>query len=393
MQSQRKPQFYILFMLVSFASVGAVIFTPALPALAKFFHISIPYSQLAVMFYLFGYALGELPYGPIANRFGRRKAIHTGASIAVLGCVICLLAGYLHLFVLLLVGLFIMAFGAAVGLGAALAIIADCYQGEQQTTLDALMFTSFAVMPAIAVVVGGFLVHYLNWQSCFYVFAVYAVLIFFSSSHLPHTSVAHDQQAFKLSHIIAAYKMPLTNLPFLCGAIIVAAATSFVYFYAAQAPLIGMVTIHLRPHEYGLFSLLPYFGMLTGSLASRKLTKWFGALGTIWLGFGVALVAALVMLISFMLGFVKIASLFLPMLVLFFTVPAIFANGAAIAFSYAKNKSNASAILNFVNIAFSFIGVFIFSIANIKSALVFPVALLIALIIIACLTLRLHLKT
>ena len=305
MQNQKKPQFYILFMLVSFAAVGAVIFSPALPALARFFHVSVPHSQLTVMFYLFGYAFGELPYGPIANRFGRRKAIHIGSSIAVLGCVICLLAGYLHFFILLLIGLFITALGAAVGLGSTLAMIADCYQGEQQAALDARMFMSFALMPAVAVVVGGFLVHYLNWQSCFYVFALYAVLVFLLSTRLPHTSITHDQQAFKLNHIVAAYKESLTNMPFLSAAIIVAVTTSFVYFYVAQAPLIGMTMIDLRSHEYGLLSLIPYSGLLIGAVASRKLTQYFGIIATIWFGFTIALLAALIMFVSFILGFVS----------------------------------------------------------------------------------------
>lgn len=79
-------------------------------------------------------------------------------------------------------------------------------------------------------------------------------------------------------------------------------------------------------------------------------------------------------------------------MLMFFTIPLIFSNAAQIAFSYAKNKSNASAMLNFINITLSFIGVFIFSIANIKSALVLPIALLGVIAIIALIMLRLKLK-
>lgn len=70
-----KPQFMILLFLVSFASVGAVLFTPALPSITSFFQVSVGQAQLTITSYLIGYALGQLPYGPLANRFGRKKTL------------------------------------------------------------------------------------------------------------------------------------------------------------------------------------------------------------------------------------------------------------------------------------------------------------------------------
>jgi MFS family permease len=73
-----KPQFLTLLLLVSFGSVGAVLFTPALPAIQQFFQVTVGQAQLTMTSYLLGYALGQLPYGPLANGIGRKKTLYIG---------------------------------------------------------------------------------------------------------------------------------------------------------------------------------------------------------------------------------------------------------------------------------------------------------------------------
>ena len=70
--NQKEPHILILIIMSSFASMGAIIFAPALPEIAQYFHISQGHSQLTITLFLLGYAIGQLIYGPLANRFGRR---------------------------------------------------------------------------------------------------------------------------------------------------------------------------------------------------------------------------------------------------------------------------------------------------------------------------------
>src|SRR6202795_1670991 len=73
---QKEPHIVTLIIMSSFASMGAVIFTPALPEIAQYFQISQGHSQLTITLFLLGYAIGQLIYGPLSNRLGRKPAFY-----------------------------------------------------------------------------------------------------------------------------------------------------------------------------------------------------------------------------------------------------------------------------------------------------------------------------
>src|SRR5687768_11342902 len=113
---QQQFAFLILLMLISFASIHAVLFTPALPHLAHSFDITIESAQQTLTWFLIGYALGQLLYGPLANRFGRKPALYSGICLQILSSFMCVLAGKLACYPLLILGRFFLALGSGVGL-------------------------------------------------------------------------------------------------------------------------------------------------------------------------------------------------------------------------------------------------------------------------------------
>ncbi|MBS0654115.1 MAG: MFS transporter, partial [Verrucomicrobia bacterium] len=152
-----KPQFIILLVLVSFASVGAVLFTPALPSIQEFFGISVGKAQLTVTAYLIGYAFAQLPYGPIANRYGRKPALYFGISLAIIGSLLCAFSAPAHSFGLLLFGRVIQALGASVGLKVSFTMVGDAFDQTVATKTISRLLLSFAVMPSLAIAIGGWL--------------------------------------------------------------------------------------------------------------------------------------------------------------------------------------------------------------------------------------------
>src|SRR5579864_6635516 len=93
MQTKSQLPFFTLLLLISFASVNAVLFTPALPNITHFFGISEDIAQQTITWFLIGYAVGQLIYGPIANRFGRKHALYTGIGIQIISSLFCVVAG------------------------------------------------------------------------------------------------------------------------------------------------------------------------------------------------------------------------------------------------------------------------------------------------------------
>src|SRR3990167_1512090 len=83
----KKPRLLTLMFLSASAQMGAVLMMPALPEISAHFGIHTSTTQLAVTFFLLGFAFGNLFYGPLANRYGRKKAIHVGIVIATMGSI------------------------------------------------------------------------------------------------------------------------------------------------------------------------------------------------------------------------------------------------------------------------------------------------------------------
>src|SRR4029078_3396446 len=120
---QKEPHIFILIIMCSFASMGAIIFTPALPEIGQFFHVAQGHSQLTISLFLLGYAIGQLIYGPLANRFGRKPAFFIGVFIATLGSLFSILSEPLQSFGLLIFGRVLEALGSSAGLVISFTII------------------------------------------------------------------------------------------------------------------------------------------------------------------------------------------------------------------------------------------------------------------------------
>src|SRR5579872_5320134 len=162
------PSLIVLLLLVSFGSVGAVLIAPALPAIQLFFNRSVGEAQLVITAYLAGYGLGQLPYGPMANGLGRKKTLMIGIIIAIFGSLLCVLSKTTHSFALLIFGRFVQALGACVGLKISFTMIADCFEQKEATRKVSQLIFAFAIMPGVAMAIGGWLTQMFDWQSCFY---------------------------------------------------------------------------------------------------------------------------------------------------------------------------------------------------------------------------------
>lgn len=91
-ESSKEPHLLSLMLLSAFAVMGAIILTPDLPKITSFFHISTGTSQLSVSIFLLGYAGGQLIYGPLANRYGRKPALYIGIVVATVGSLFSILS-------------------------------------------------------------------------------------------------------------------------------------------------------------------------------------------------------------------------------------------------------------------------------------------------------------
>ena len=101
----------LLLSYICIASFSAAIVTPALPQIGSFFHITSSSLSWVVSIFLVGYVIGQLIYGPIANRFGSLNALRSGLVINLIGIIICLIGIESSMYMVILAGRFITALG------------------------------------------------------------------------------------------------------------------------------------------------------------------------------------------------------------------------------------------------------------------------------------------
>lgn len=385
----KTPQLIILLLLVSFASVGAVLFTPALPTITAFFQVSIDEVQLTITSYLLGYAFGQLPYGPLANRFGRKKTLYIGLSLAIFGSLLCVVSAWVISFKLLVFARFLQAFGGCVGLKVSFTMVADVYSQKVATKIIARILMAFAVMPGVATMIGGGLTQFISWQSCFYFLAIFGGFILWLSTRLPETAKSLDPNALNISEIYHGYMTAFKNQRLIISGLIMGCGTAIVYVFASKAPFIGINLIGMTPSAFGAFNLLPLVGMLLGSLLAAKLSEKFSLLKLLFAGILSSLFATLTMLIPFASGLLNPISLFFPMFLIYFTEALVFANISSFGLANAKNKSNGSAVLNFVNLSATVIATLLAEFIYPESAVFMPINFIVFFCIMLLLWFRL----
>lgn len=388
----REPHLVSLIILSAFASMGAVLITPALPEMVTYFNISEGYAQLTVTLFLIGYAAGQLIYGPLANRFGRKPAFYTGIVIATIGSIVSILSAPERSFSLMLVGRLLEALGSSAGLVTSFTIISDFYYPAQARKITSYMMMAFAIVPGVALFLGGIISQYLHWEVCFYFLLAYGLVLFYPAYKLPETLQNKDLSAVKIKRIRRSYFEVFTNKVLITYSLLFGMSCMLPYVFSADGPFIGIHVIGLSAGNYGMIALIPTFGMLIGSIFSAQLTKRFSANKLIAFGALLELCASIVMLVLFLLGVINALSLFVPMFFIFSGHAFVSGNGSSSAMYFAIDKANGSAVMSFICVGMPVVGTLVLVLLNVQTATVMPIIFIcaIALLLLLLFSVRMH---
>jgi DHA1 family bicyclomycin/chloramphenicol resistance-like MFS transporter len=260
----KEPHIITLTLLSAFAAMGAILMTPALPEIAKYFNISIGLSQLTITSFLLGYAIGQLIYGPLANRFGRKPALFIGIALATLGSLFSILSSPVESFHLLIIGRFLEAIGASAGLVISFTIINDFYYPKQIRRIMASLMLAFAIMPGLGIAIGGGLVEYIDWQACFYFLLLYGLVLILPVVRLSETLVEIDHHALHYKHLFKKYLNMFRNKKLIGFSLCVGFSSACIYVFGAEGPFIGIQVVRVH-------------GGVKGVALCRDVRKLYGA--------------------------------------------------------------------------------------------------------------------
>lgn len=242
------------------------ILLPALPTIKDDFAVSNDVAQLTLSLSMLAIALGTLCYGPLSDKYGRKPIMLLGLSITFLGSLFCLLADTITLLIL---GRFVQAFGGAVGLVLARAIVRDVYGASEAARVIATLVMVMVVVPMLSPAIGGELMARFGWQSVFVVIAVGSGIMFvLLQLSLPETL----QESVPFEGIVAMLKTfghLLSSTAFRGYALCVAFVSVVFFSFISAAPEI-MVTVLGRPAtEYGYYFVMIPLGFMAGNFVAR----------------------------------------------------------------------------------------------------------------------------
>lgn len=358
-----------LLLLISFASVNAVLFTPALPNIVHFFNISEDMAQQTMTLFLIGYALGQLVYAPIANRFGRKPALYAGICLQIVSSLLCVLSGLLHAYWLLNLARFLLAIGSGVGLKMTFTLVNECYEPLAASQKISHLILAFAITPGLGVALGGILNDHFGWTSCFYACAIYGLVLLWLVTRLPETQKTLNLNPFTFKSLLHEYSKQFKNTELVLGGLLMGSSTCFVYVFAAIAPFIAITLFGINSAEYGIENIIPSIGLVFGSLAGATLSKKYSLITLIWIGILIVSFGALMMFSAMLMHFSIVLSLFTPTMVIYFGLSFILANASTIALSHVHDKAHGSAVMNFINMGFATLVVLSISIFSLKALL------------------------
>ena len=265
-------------------------YLPAFPSIEAILGASPIEVQQTLTAYMFAFAIMILWHGALSDTLGRRNVILVSLAvfaIGSLGCAASHSVEYLWAFRIL------QGVSAGAGVVIGRAIIRDVYNGVEAVRLLSLVTMIFAIAPAIAPVLGGWIVKLLDWRSIFLFLFVYTVLLFWLCSRkLPETLPPSQRQPFNAASLWDNYKQVFKSPLFHLKAGTVAFNFAGLFLYVAAAPVFITHHLGLEPDQFGWQFIPTVAGIFLGALAANRMAGKVSVSSQVFIGFAFLIGAA-----------------------------------------------------------------------------------------------------
>lgn len=261
----------ILGALSAFGPLAIDFYLPGFSAIAMAFGTDEKHVQLTLAVYFAGLSLGQLAYGPIADRFGRRLPLLAGVMLFTLGSLACAIAPSLEW---LIAARFVQALGGCAGMVLSRAIVSDKCDAVASAKVFSQLMLVMGLAPILAPMLGGVLVNYWGWQSVFVALTVFSVLTALAVAlGMPESMPSHHPR-HPLSGALRQYGRLLNDRVFLGYALTGGIAMGGMFSYIAGSPFVFIKLYGVPPEHYGwLFGSNAAGFILVAQINARLLAK------------------------------------------------------------------------------------------------------------------------
>jgi len=342
-----RTYFFLILILGSLTALGPFsidMYLPGFPAIAKDLHTTAAKVSLSLSGFFIGISAGQLLYGPLLDRFGRKKPLFAGLTVYILASIGCAVSGSIDMLIAMR---FVQAIGSCAAAVASVAMVRDLFPVKDSAKVFSLLMLVVGASPMIAPTVGGYVTAAFGWQTVFLILTGMGVAILAATVlWLPDSYKPDKSLSLKPKPIILNFLSVIREPQFYTYSLTGAIAFSGLFAYVSGSPLVFMEVFHTDEKVYGWIFALLSVGFIGSSQFNTLLLRKYKSEQII----NIALVFQLV--ISFTMAFASLYGVLTlyPTIVLIFLflccIGLINPNAAALSLApFTKNAGSASALM------------------------------------------------
>lgn len=310
-----KPSLFLLVAMTGLGPFTMQIVIPSMPVMAA--ALAVPYGtvQLTLTLYLIGVALGQLLYGPLSDRYGRKPLLLAGLGFYLLGSAIAAAAPTAGV---LIVARVLQAAGGCAGLVLGRAMVRDAYPREQAASVIGYVSTAMSVAPMVSPLLGSVLTEHFGWRSTMLACLLIGAPLWLAMRwRLPET-LAQPAPLPGLAGMLGAYAQ-LLRLPAFrayCG--VVSLSTGVFFAFASGTPVVVVNGMGHPPTHLAAAMMLLALSWSAGTFTTARLSVRLGVSRLLRLGTGLILAGGALAVLLLAFAPPNIFLFFLPMMVMAF---------------------------------------------------------------------------
>ena len=248
--------------IIALAPMSIDLYLPALPTLQQALGGTAAQGQLTLSVYFLGLAMGQLIYGPVSDRIGRRKPLYFGLALYALAALGCTLATDINSLIALR---FLQALGGCAGMVIVRAVVRDLYTPQEMARVLSMLLLVMGVAPILAPLIGSWVFVAFGWQAVFGVLVAYGLAcLIMAAKYLPET-LARPGEALEFMRVLKGYGRLLRHRRFMGYALSGGIAQASLFAYIAVSSFVFIDFYALSPTQYGLLFGVNAFGLILGS--------------------------------------------------------------------------------------------------------------------------------
>jgi DHA1 family bicyclomycin/chloramphenicol resistance-like MFS transporter len=352
-QNAKRSSFFLILILGLLTSIGPLsidMYLPAFPSIAKNLHTSVSNVMLSLSSFFVGISIGQLLYGPLLERYGRKTPLYFGLGLYAISAIACAFATTVET---LIIFRFFQALGGCVGMVASRAMVRDLFDVKDNAKVFSTLMLVVAVSPIIAPTLGGYITTYLGWR---YIFIMLIIVILFILLGiyflLPETKKPDPNFSLKPASIVKGFVAIVKEPQFAVYTFTGAVAYAGLYSYISGSSFVFIQVFGVTEQHFGWIFALVAAGLITASQFNTRLLKRFSSEQIIRGALAIQGIVGIILVSTSIFGWSELYSTILLVMLFLCCQGFLFPNASALSMApFANNAGNASALMGFIQMS------------------------------------------